>query len=426
MFRQSVKITKLANGITVMTDLMPHAESATIGAWIPRGSRHESPEEMGLSHFYEHLVFKGTENRTASEIARAVEDRGGALEAYTTRQETGFYAHVVREDVSFALEVIADLLMNPKMDALEVEKERKVILEEIRSYEDIPEEVAGDAFNALHFQGSGLAHPITGTLKSVKELTYEQVLKAKREVLTDLPLLVCAAGKVEHEKLVEECDRLFAKKRTGGKTLPVHYRSFSGTKVIKRDIQQSNLMLGTSFLKNEKYPDLRYALLLFHVALGSGMASRLFQKIREEQGLVYSIYASTDVYSDSFGLEMAFAAEKKRAEKALTLVWSELEKFLQNGFAAGELARTKQNILGGMRIGFDSTEKRVLRLAEQMLRYGYCTPVHEVKSRILSLNETDVMEMMRETVGKSAWALAAVVAELPAKPGFPLWNESNH
>ena len=153
MRNSAYRKTILANGVVVQTDYMPHAYSSAVGAWIPRGSRHERKGEFGLSHFYEHLVFKGTENRSALDIAHSIEDRGGNLEAYTTRQETGFYATVVPEDVPLAVDVIADMLMNPKFDSCEMEKERKVIVEEIRSYDDIPEELVGDVFNAAHFSG---------------------------------------------------------------------------------------------------------------------------------------------------------------------------------------------------------------------------------------------------------------------------------
>lgn len=196
--KQIYRKTVLPNGVVVQTDYMPQAYSVALGAWLPRGSRHEKVNEFGLSHFYEHLVFKGTENRTAFEIACSLEDRGGNLEAYTTRQETGFYATVVKEDVGLAIDVIADMLMNPRFDKAEMEKERKVIIEEIRSYDDIPEEVAGDVFNNIHFKGCGIAHSITGTVKEVRNLTHEQMWEYERQVLNDMPIYVCAAGKVDH------------------------------------------------------------------------------------------------------------------------------------------------------------------------------------------------------------------------------------
>ena len=211
--KQIVKQTVLKNGITILTDYMPHAYSVAVGVWVPRGSRHEAKDEFGLSHFYEHLVFKGTENRSALEIARAIEDKGGNLEAYTTRQETGFYAQIERSNLALAVDVIADMLMNPRMEKSEMEKERRVIIEEIHSYDDIPEEIVGDVFNAIHFKGCGIAHSITGNIKQVKALTHKQMLKYRAQVTDEIPLLVCASGKVDHDALVELCSEKFAQKK---------------------------------------------------------------------------------------------------------------------------------------------------------------------------------------------------------------------
>ena len=185
--KQIVKKTVLDNGITILSDYMPHAYSVAVGVWVPRGSRHEAKDEYGLSHFYEHLVFKGTENRTALEIARSIEDKGGNLEAYTTRQETGFYAQIERSHLPLAVDVIADMLMHPRMDKKEMEKERRVIIEEIHSYDDIPEEIVGDVFNAIHFKGCGIAHSITGNIKQVKSLTHRQMLKYREQVTSEIP-----------------------------------------------------------------------------------------------------------------------------------------------------------------------------------------------------------------------------------------------
>lgn len=422
MFQQQVRTTVLENGITVMSDNMPSALSATVGAWIPRGSRHETLEENGLSHLYEHLVFKGTEHRTAKQIACAIEDRGGILEAYTTRQDTGFYAQVVREDIPLALEVIADLLMNPRFDPEELEKERKVIIEEVRSYDDIPEEIAGDTFNKIHFQGCGLAMPIAGSVHSVKSLTLAQLWKNENQVLHEIPLLVCAAGNVDHDRLVDDCRKFFEKKTAGNVVLPIDFKSTSSMKAVsKKETQQTNVIMGSSFLRKDLPNEFRFAFSLFNVALGSGMASRLFQKIREEHGLAYTIYSNTDVFLDCFDLEICFATDPKRTEKTMHLVHHEIMGFLKFGFVKDELKRTRANILGGIRVGADSTEKRALRLAEQTLHYGYHTPIAEVEAGINNLNEADIIEMMRVAISTSPWSVAAVMPEHSPKVDFSPW-----
>ncbi|WP_407445213.1 M16 family metallopeptidase [Fibrobacter sp.] len=401
--------TVLPNGVVVLTDYMPHAFSASVGVWLPRGSRHEKKGEFGLSHFYEHLVFKGSENRSALEIAHSIEDRGGNLEAYTTRQETGFYANVVAEDVPLAIDVISDMLMNPRFEKSEMEKERKVIIEEIHSYDDIPEELAGDVFNAAHFAGCGIAHPITGKVRDVKALTNEQMWEYERQVLEDFPIYVCAAGKVNHEELVDLCVKKFARKKSGAEAPFDAYKSRGGVKIVeKQDISQSNLFWGTSFGFETLEENVRYALSLFNVAIGAGMASRLFQKIREENGLAYSVYSTADVYCNCVDWGVSLATEPRQLKKALSLAIEETHKFLQEGFAKDELERTKTNVVGGLRLGADSPEKRVMRLVEQTLHLGKFYPMENTIREISKVRADDVVETVRRVFDRKNFTIAVV------------------
>lgn len=415
--KQFYQKTVLANGIVVQTDYMPHAYSASVGAWIPRGSRHEKSGEFGLSHFYEHLVFKGTENRTALEIAHSIEDRGGNLEAYTTRQETGFYANVVAEDVPLAIDVIADMLMNPRFEKAEMEKERKVIIEEIHSYDDIPEELAGDVFNAAHFAGCGIAHSITGKVSDVKKLTHEQMWEYERQVLCDVPLYVCAAGKVNHEELVNLCVKKFSRKKSGKVSPMDDYSCRGGVKIVgKQDIAQSNLFWGTSFGYDTLEENVRYALSIFNVAIGAGMASRLFQKIREEHGLAYSVYSTADVYCNCMDWGVSLATEPRQLKKALSLAIEETNGFLKNGFEKDELERTKTNIIGGLRMGADSPEKRMMRLAEQTLHLGRFYPTDEAVKSVLKMTAEETLEIVRNVFEKGKFTIAVVQPDDVKKP----------
>lgn len=415
--KQLCRKTVLPNGVVVQTDYMPHAYSVAVGAWLPRGSRHESAEEFGLSHFYEHLVFKGTENRSAFEIACSLEDRGGNLEAYTTRQETGFYATVVKEDVALAIDVIADMLMNPRFDKAEMEKERKVIIEEIRSYDDIPEEVAGDVFNAVHFKGCGIAHSITGTVKEVRGLTHEQMWEYERQVLCDMPIYVCAAGKVDHEAFVELCEKKFSRKKSG-KILPAdEYRCNAGVKIVgKQDTQQSNLFWGVSFGEEMLQEKNRLALSVFNVALGAGMSSRLFQKIREERGLAYSVYSTADVYKDCMDWGVSLATEPRQLKTALKLSIDEVRNFIAKGFAKDELERTKANIIGGIRLGADSPEKRVMRLAEQTLHLGAFTSMADTERNVAKLTEAEIVDVVRKAFENAKFSISVVQPKDNKKP----------
>ncbi len=407
--KQIYRKTVLPNGIVVQTDYMPHAYSVALGAWLPRGSRHESAGEFGLSHFYEHLVFKGTENRSAFEIACSLEDRGGNLEAYTTRQETGFYATVVREDLPLAVDVIADMLMNPRFDKAEMEKERKVIIEEIRSYDDIPEEVAGDVFNGVHFKGCGIAHPITGTVKDVRVLTHEQMWRYQEQVLKEMPIYVCAAGKVDHDALVDLCAKKFSRKKSGKLEPQDFYKPNAGVKIVgKQDTQQANLVWGTSFGPEMLERSNRYAMSIFNVAIGAGMSSRLFQKIREEHGLAYSVYTTTDVYKDCLDWGVSLATEPRQLKTALKLSIDEARKFVKDGFVKGELDRTKANIIGGIRLGADSPEKRVMRLAEQTLHLGTFYQMEDSERVVSKMSEEQIVEVVRSAFAKAKFAISVV------------------
>lgn len=407
--KQAVKKTVLDNGITILTDYMPHAYSVAVGVWVPRGSRHEAKDEYGLSHFYEHLVFKGTEKRSALEIAHAIEDKGGNLEAYTTRQETGFYAQIERSHLPLAVDVIADMLMHPRMDKKEMEKERRVIVEEIHSYDDIPEEIVGDVFNAIHFKGCGIAHSITGTVKQVKALTHRQMLKYREQVISEIPLLICASGKVDHEELVQLCAKKFAQKKCSG-VLPADiYRAHNSVKVVqKQDIAQSNLFWGLSFDRNLMDERGRCALSLFNVAMGAGMASRLFQKIREDKGLAYSVYSTADIYCDCTDWGVSLATEPHQLKTALELSLNETRNFLKRGFSKGEFERTKTNILGGMYLGADSPEKRVVRMAEQVLHLGEFHTMEHSEKIIKSMTEDEVVVTVNRLFGAAKFSAAVI------------------
>ena len=407
--KQIVKKTVLDNGITILSDYMPHAYSVAVGVWVPRGSRHEAKDEYGLSHFYEHLVFKGTENRTALEIARSIEDKGGNLEAYTTRQETGFYAQIERSHLPLAVDVIADMLMHPRMDKKEMEKERRVIIEEIHSYDDIPEEIVGDVFNAIHFKGCGIAHSITGNIKQVKSLTHKQMLKYREQVINEVPLLICASGKVDHEELVQLCAEKFKQKKCTGALPADIYRAHNSVKVVqKQDIAQSNLFWGLSFDRNLMDERGRCALSLFNVAMGAGMASRLFQKIREDKGLAYSVYSTADIYRDCTDWGVSLATEPHQLNTALELSLNETRNFLKRGFNKGEFERTKTNILGGMYLGADSPEKRVVRMAEQMLHLGEFHTMEHSEKIIRTMTEDEVVATTKKLFDAAKFSAAVI------------------
>lgn len=405
--RQFVQITDLGNGVQVASEKMSSAASVSIGIWLPRGSRYEDEALSGLCHFYEHMVFKGTSRRSALQIAREIEDRGGSMNAFTTKEHTSFYARVILEDLPLALDVLSDLLMEPTLDAKEFEKERKVIIEEIRSYDDMPDELASDLFCATHYKGCGLARSIAGTARSVKGISHRSMLDYQQVVLREAPLLVCVAGNVDHAWLVEQCRKAFAAKTTGPLMVLDPYASAGGARTEYKEVQQANVVFGTS--QRDMGKKQRFALNVFNVAFGSGMASRLFQKVREEHGLAYSVYSNVDAQIGSRGFTVSLATDVKKLPKAMQLVQAELKRFMREGFAKDELERTRTNILGGIKLGMDSTSNRQNRLARQLLRNGSHTSLAQTEKAIRELSEEDVVEAVRALVSDGHWAAGAVL-----------------
>jgi predicted Zn-dependent peptidase len=407
--RQLVQITKLPNGITVASEKMPGAYSVSLGLWTEVGSAMEPPAVNGVSHFFEHMVFKGTENRTALQIAHQLEERGGNLNAYTTREQTCFYARVVRDDFALALDTVCDLAMNPLLEKIEIEKERKVIIEEIRSYEDSPDELAHDLFSELHFKGQGLAQPITGTAKSVRRVGEAEIRAHHKKILQNYPMFVVAGGNVDHDALVGRVRDLLGSK-TSAKSKILHVDPGTGTGVLikRKEVQQCNVIAGTSIIAKTSGRQ-RLALSLFNLIFGDGMSSRLFQKVREDHGLAYSIYSAIDNFNGCRSFHIALGTDPKRQQKALDLIRNEILVLLRDGLRANELERAKTAILGGIKLGLDSPSNRMNRLARQVIRTGKFTPFAQVEKELAAIQPKEIMALVEELFLNGIWAAGAVI-----------------
>lgn len=407
--RQYVQITRLPHGITVASERMPGAYSVSVGLWAGIGSAQESAKFNGVSHFFEHMVFKGTSNRSALQIAHEIEERGGSLNAYTTREHTCFYARVVKEDFSLALDTVCDLAMNPTLDPKDIEKERKVIIEEIRSYDDSPDELAHDLFSELHFRGQGLAMPITGTVRSVKAIGAAQLQQHHTAILERYPVLVVAAGNVDHELLVGKVRDLLAPKQGMiadlGKSIP---GQGSGTVLRRKDVQQSNIVAGTSMPVRSTGKQ-RLSLSLFNLIFGDGMSSRLFQKVREDHGLAYSVYSAIDNFHGCRAFNIALGTDPRRQQKAVDLIQQEVRYLLREGIAQQELDRAKTAVLGGIKLGLDSPSNRMNRLARQMIRSGKPTPFAVVEKDLKTIRIQEIMAVVEEIFVEGIWAASAVI-----------------
>jgi len=413
--RQLVEISHLPNGVTVASERMPGAYSISAGLWVGVGSSAEKPIVNGVSHFFEHMVFKGTQKRTSLQIAHEIEERGGSLNAYTTREHTCFYARTVREDFSLALDTICDLAMNPLLEKVEIEKERKVIIEEIRSYEDAPDELAHDVYAALHFKGQGLAMPITGTVKSVRGVGQRELRAHHASVLKNYPIIVVASGNVDHELLVGKCRGLLSKKASTATSKMIHSPGTGhSSKLIRKDVQQANIVAGTSIPIQHKGRQ-RLSLSLFNLIFGDGMASRLFQKVREDNGLAYSVYSGIDNFQGCRAFNITLGTDPKRQQRAVDLIHKEVRDLLTGGLRPNELERAKTAILGGIKLGLDSPSNRMNRLARSVMRTGRYTPFAVIEKELAQIKASEVMEVVEELFLQGTWSAGAVIPKEGAK-----------
>jgi predicted Zn-dependent peptidase len=421
-FAGGKQVSILPNGVSIATDFMPHASSVSVGLWLPIGSASENAKNNGLSHFYEHLVFKGTKKRSAFQIAKEIEDLGGNMNACTSRDVTCFYIHIAKEHLQTAVQVLADLVMESKLTTLDFAKEKSVILEEICAVEDNPEELSDDFFHKAHFKGCGLALPITGSMHSVKNLEISEIRKRQKFILEELPILLSVAGAVEHGKLVKNCEKLFSKK-TGGENSPrISYSANSGTAILKKHIQQATVLWGTScegLIAKEAR-----ALQIFSHIFGGGFTSRLFQNIREKYGLVYSINSSfensiqkTLDKKSSILFQISFATDSQNLERVTDLIRKEMKTFLKDGFLKNELERAKQGIIGYYKLSKDSLNNRQNRLARQVLRYGHAIDINKTEVQINKMEADYIETFVKKFVETSKWTFAAVVPKkCKAKP----------
>lgn len=353
----------LPGGIRLITEHMPHVRSVSIGAWIETGSRDESSDLNGISHFLEHMTFKGTTNRTTSEIAESLESVGGSLNAFTGKEVTCYFANVLDEHSELAIDVIADLISNALFHEEDLHKEKKVILEEISSMEDVPDELIHEFFQMNIFNDHPLSNPILGSKKSVTSLGSRDIEHYYRKHYISPNLIISAAGNLDHKTLESYVSKYFQlpsgtkQVRSNGKI-----NSILTEKTYLRNVSQAHICLGN---KTFQYNDpQKYSLLLLHALLGGGMSSRLFQNIREKHGVAYSIYTFADFYSDSGLFGVYLGVDKSNISRSLKLVFEEFKKVKQNDISESELKKLKSQVKGNLMLGLESTYSRMNRLAK--------------------------------------------------------------
>ena len=402
-YRKSV----LPNGIRVLTERIPHVRSVAVGVWVETGSRHEPGARAGVSHFIEHLVFKGTESRTAEEVARAVDSVGGQMDAFTTKEHTCFYVTVLDRHLPLAADLLSDILLHPLFAADDIEREKSVVLQEFRMVEDTPDDLIHDLFAERVWEGHPLGRPILGDKKIIKGLGRETILSHFVEEYSPARITIAAAGRLAHEQLVDLLGNRFLDFHRDspprGGTPPT---AMTRVAAIDKSLEQVHFVLGGAGLRQDA-PE-RHALYLLNTILGGSMSSRLFQEVRERQGLVYSIYSGNAAFRDS-GLFYIYAGtEPERFPTVLKLVLEELRKLRREGVTPDELRRAKEHLKGSLMLSLESTSSRMTRIAKQELYFGQSFSLDEILVAVDQVGTEEIMAVIDQLFGKAQLSLVAL------------------
>jgi predicted Zn-dependent peptidase len=404
---RSIRKTVLPNGLLVLTESMPHLRSVSMGAWIGSGSRDEAPEVNGVSHFVEHMVFKGTTSRSAQQIAREVDTIGGNLDAFTGKEMVCFNIKVLDENVAPALDVLSDLVLHPTFTPEELAREQGVILEEIKMDEDNPDYLVHEIFTQNFWKGDALGRPILGTAKTVSSFNQQVVFDFYASQFTPRNMVFSAAGNLDHDAFVAQVEQQFGSLAASGANLTAKPPAPLATPHItlkrKKSLEQVQLCLGVP-APPVNDPS-RYGVYLLNTMLGGGMSSRLFQTIREDQGLAYSIYSEMNPFRDTGSLCVYAGASVDKTEKVLQLTLQELRRLKQETVSETELKRAKDQLKSNMVIGLESSGSRMSNLARQQMYFGRFFGIDEIIEEIEAVTSADVQELAQRLFQPEAMAL---------------------
>jgi predicted Zn-dependent peptidase len=387
--------TTLPNGIRIVTEDIPYVRSISFGVWVDTGSRDETEANNGISHFIEHMVFKGTKRFGMQGIAQSLESCGGYLNAFTTKEHTCYYARVLDQDLPKAIDVISDMIQFPLFPEKEIEKEKQVVIEEIKNIEDDPDDLIHDWFDRVLYGSHSLAYPVIGTPENIRAFT-RQTLRAHMEShYTSNRIIVVAAGRLQHEHVVKLVEKYFGKIRPG-KDRP----SLSGPKripkqkrVFDKPINQAHVCVGTlgfSVKSRQRYP-----LLVLNTILGDGMSSRLFQNIREKYGFAYAVYSFANMMSDAGNFGVYVGTDKANIDNSIGLIMRELEKLVEKPVTKKEFARAKAQVKGSMMMSLESTSSRMMRLGNGELFYGRYSPIDEILKKMDAITIDEVQAVAK-------------------------------
>lgn len=403
MYRKSF----LSNGIRVVTEAIPYVKSVTLGIWVGTGARSERDNNHGISHFIEHLMFKGTNNRSAKDIAETVDAVGGQLNAFTAKETTCYYMKVLDSHLELALDILSDMLLSSKFAEEDISREREVVLEEVHMYEDSPDELVHDIHLSKIWDGHPLGRNILGSTAAIGRFSKDMVDDYYKQFYTPDNIVLAAAGNLNHDDLVKLAEKFFAK-MTGKKAQLNSMPPILSPKVtIKtKETEQVHLCLGTSSVPQNS-PEM-YTIHILNNILGGGISSRLFQSVREERGLAYSIYSYQTNYSDA-GLFTVYAGTRpSNATQVIELIAEAISIMKKSGVSSSELMRAKEQIKGSLFLGLESSSSRMSRIGKMEITLGKHITLDEVVKKIDSVSADDILQISQKIFASENLCLTAL------------------
>ena len=395
----------LPNGIRVVSETLPKSRSVSIGVWVKVGSRHEPHEIGGVSHFIEHMFFKGTVKRTAKDIAIEMDSIGGEMNAFTSQETTTYYAKVVDEHLPVAIDILSDILLGSKFDPLEMEKERKVILEEIKSVEDTPDDYIHELFTNTVWPDNSLGRPILGTKETIKGLKHNDIISYIENYYCPKEIVISVAGNFEHARLIELLNDSFGKlARTGVPKQEITPVFTTAVAVKKKQLEQVQVCLGFKGLHYSN--DDRFVISALNTVLGNSMSSRLFQEIREQNGLAYSIYSYVTSYRDTGLLTVYAGTDPSNTLEMVRLVTKEIRKIRDEGITPAEEQRVKNQIKGSLVLSLESSNSHMSRIARQEIYFGKYQSMDEIIRNVEKVTAEQVQEVARRLFAGGNTSLA--------------------
>ena len=395
----------LSNGMRVVSETLPKSRSVSIGVWVKVGSRHEQQKIGGISHFIEHLFFKGTEKRTAKDIAIEMDSLGGEMNAFTTQETTTFYAKVVDEHLPVAIDILSDILLSSKFNPTEMEKERKVILEEIKGVEDTPDDYIHELYTNAIWPDNPLGRPILGTKETIKALKHENIISYISDYYSPKEIVISVAGNFEHARLIDLLNASFGKLSRAGVPKKESTPAFTPAVVVKKkQLEQVQLCIGCKGL-NYTHED-RYVISALNTVLGNSMSSRLFQEVREQNALAYSIYSYVTSYRDTGLLTVYAGTDPSNALEVVRLVLKEFKQIKNQGITSAEETRVKNQIKGSMVLSLESSNSHMSRIARQEIYYGKYLSVDDIIKGVENVTREQVQRLAQQLFIRDNIALA--------------------